>query len=213
MAPLRSLLFYVCLCLSGCGVPKREQWTERVTLHDAREVVVSRATWNQWEMNGADGMAWRRKYSIKVPNPNTGNVVRWSGRWSEKPIIVEFDRRYAYVVFVPELCNLDMKRYGNPNPPHVVLRRANGWFQSWRQVGLSDCPAPLRTINLTLHSMWGNSGQGQRRFSAEEVKALSRPSQLMDAGFTQSPIPHDWESWKYQYKHRDGYGCAGEFGK
>jgi hypothetical protein len=211
MALLRSLLFVVLLCLSGCGVPEREQWTEQVTLHDAREVPVFRATWKQWLFDGASGEAWRYKYSIKVLNPNTGKVVRWAGRWSEKPIIVEFDQQYAYIVFLPEMCNVDMTRYGNPNPPYVVMRRADGWFQRWQSVGLADYPASLRGINLILrYPLLEISDLGQTRFSAEEVRLLSRPSGI-DAGFKQSPIPHDWESWNYQYKLRDGWGCAGKF--
>lgn len=214
MALLRSLPFVVLLCLSGCGVPEREQWTEQVTLHDAREVPVSRATWKQWLFDGVSGQAWRYKYSIKARNPNTGKVIRWAGRWSEKPIIVEFDQQYAYVVFVPELCNVDMTKYGNPNPPYVVLRRADGWLQSWHPIRLADYPASLRATNLILrYPLWEISDQGQTRFSAREVRRLSRPSQMRDAGFTQSPIPHDWESWDYQYKLRDGWGCAGKFRK
>lgn len=214
MALPRSLLFVVLLCLSGCGVPEREQWTEQVTLHDGREVSVKRVAWQQWLFDDASGKAWRYRYSIKVLNPNSGKVVRWAGRWSERPIIVEFDQRYAYVVLLPEKCNVDMTRYGNPNPPYVVLRRAEGWLQRWQPIRLADYPASLRITNLILrYPLWEISDQGRTRFSAEEVRSLSRPSQTRDAGFTQSPIPHDWESWNYQYKLRDGWGCAGQFKK
>lgn len=214
MSLLRSLLVVAFLCLSGCGLPEHDQWTEQVTLHDGREVPISRGAWKQWLFDDAQGQVWRYRYSIQVVSPNTGEVVEWKGRWSEKPIIVEFDQRYTYIVFLPEKCNVDLTRYGNPNPPYVVLRRAEGWLQRWQPIRLADYPASLRITNLILrYPLWEISDQGQTRFSAEEVRSLSRPSQTRDAGFTQSPIPYDWESWNYQYKLRDGWGCAGQFKK
>jgi hypothetical protein len=214
MALPRSLLIVVLLSLSGCGVPEHEQWTEQVTLHDGRQVTVTRGAWQQWLFDGASGQAWRYRYSIKVPNPNSGQVVRWAGRWSEKPIIVEFDQRYAYVVLLPEKCDVDMTRYGNPNPPYVVMRRADGWFQRWKPIRLGDYPASLRSTNLMLrYPMWEIRDLGQTRFSADDVRRRSRPGQTMDAGFVQSPIPHDWESWNYQHKRRDGWGCADKYRK
>ena len=213
MALPRGLLLTVLLSLSGCGVPEREQWKEQVTLHDEREVPVSRVAWQQWLFDDAQGQTWRYRYSIKVVNPNSGKVVRWAGRWSERPIIVEFDQRYAYVVLLPEKCNLDMTRYGNPNPPYVVLRRADGWFQKWHQVQLGEYPASLRRINLILrYPLWEIRDRGQTYFSADEVRRLSRP-ETMDGGFKQSPIPRDWESWNYKHKLRDGWGCADKFRK
>jgi len=213
MALPRGLLLTALLSLSGCGVPEREQWKEQVTLHDEREVPVSRVAWQQWLFDDAQGQTWRYRYSIKVVNPNSGKVVRWAGRWSERPIIVEFDQRYAYVVLLPENCNLDMTRYGNPNPPYVVLRRADGWFQRWHQVQLGDYPASLRRINLIIrYPLWEIRDRGQTYFSADEVKRLSRPD-TMDGGFKQSPIPRDWESWNYKHKLRDGWGCADKFRK
>ncbi len=164
----RIVLVAVLLGLWGCGVPEHEQWTEQVTLHDGREVTVTRGAWQQWLFDGVSGQAWRYRYSIKVLNPDSGKSVRWAGRWSEKPIIVEFDQGRAYVVFVPEKCDVDMTRYGDPNPPYVVMRRADGWLQRWKQVRL---------------------------------------------GFVQSPIPHDWESWSYPHKLRDGWGCAEKYRK
>ena len=78
---------------------------------------------------------------------------------------------------------------------------------------LADYPASLRITNLILrYPLWEIPDQGQTRFSADEVRRFSRPAQTRDAGFTQSPIPHDWESWNYQYKLRDGWGCAGSSG-
>ena len=214
LALARSLLIAVLLSLLGCGVPQHEQWTEQVTLHDGREVTVTRGAWQQWLFDGASGQAWRYRYSIKVLNPNSGNVVRWAGRWSEKPIIVEFDQRHAYVVFLPEMCTVDMTRYGNPNPPYVVMRRADGWFQRWKPIRLADYPASLRSTNLMLrYPMWEIRDRGQTRFSADEVRRHSRPGQTMDGGFVQSPIPHDWESWNYQHKLRDGWGCADKYKK
>ena len=214
MVLLRSFALVAVLCLSGCGLPQHEQWTEQVTLHDGREVSASRGAWKQWLFDDAQGRVWRYKYSVKAVNPNSGKTVRWSGRWSEKPIIIEFDQTYAYIVFLPEKCTVDMSRYGSPNPPYVVLRRADGWLQRWQILKLADYPASLRSINLILaYPMWEISEQGKTRFSADEVRQLSHPQRQMDAGFKQSPIPSDWESWRYQYKLRDGWGCAGKYKK
>jgi len=95
-----------------------------------------------------------------------------------------------------------------------VLRRADGWLRRWHPIRLADYPASLRITNLILrYPLWEISDQGQTRFSAEEVMSLSRPSQTRDGGFTQSPIPHDWESWNYKHKLRDGWGCADKFRK
>jgi hypothetical protein len=56
---------------------------------------VTRGAWQQWLFDGVSGQAWRYRYSIKVVNPDSGKSVRWAGRWSEKPIIVEFDQGRA----------------------------------------------------------------------------------------------------------------------
>jgi len=181
------------------------QWQEEITLHDGRILAASRVA-NRRVAYEWGQMMGGTKFEIDVKDSTTGQKTHWDGQDNQRPLIIDFDREYAYLVYVDEECEFFTATNNRRVPPYKVLRRRTVWYGRWQELDLTSLPSSLRKINLMPRSP--NPGAATLIF-ANQLKELIDDIVHGENqnGYIQDPIPRDYESWNYKYKDKSTNGC------
>ena len=153
----------------GCATTPSEParfrtWDEEVKLNDGRVIVVSQkylcdpeATWLF-----SDRDTW---LTIDIPEFRSKPIV-----WHEKlrPLVLNVHQGKLFVVRYPGT-RVELKYYGNPQPPYVGFRYDDG---QWRRIPFTDIPEAIYETNriVALTDVHGNFANLTQKAKAREYR-------------------------------------------
>jgi hypothetical protein len=185
------------LTVSACA--ERDKWIEEVLLPDGRSVIINRSV--KIEVVQFDG--WMKAptlYSFWTTNPSTGAYVHWRGEFGMSPILLGYEAGVAFLVIVPNRCNVDLVKYGTPNPPYIALRYDRG---EWIQIPRDQLPSSFTRANMS--SDYSRYLIKDGRLSRDAIQGINRAVEFSSASHFQVEIPADFTSWNYKHKDPRGY--------
>jgi hypothetical protein len=157
------------------------------------------------------------KQTLSIGHPTTNVRITWEGDFNLEPVLFNIYGGQAYIGFTSSRCDTDLRAYGDPNPPFVVLVFTDSG--RWVQVNLSQLPDAVRRVNLIPDPESANRvkqdkillGTYTGLLLVQDVEKRNQrvwASNSIESGFIPSLIPTDFASWNFAYKKADGYKCS-----
>jgi hypothetical protein len=195
-----ALVLVSACVMSGCQADER--WIDEAALADGRTVEVDRSV----SFNFGDGelfqalKRWPNQFTFKAINPDSGKVVRWSGKKYFDPILLDFWEKIPYLVIVATNDGADLKQYGCPEILYIFFRYDEGRRQ-WTQIAPKDFPSRLLHANLSFNYETIYMKNGARQ-SKEEIDGRNALAERSSNYFITRTIPTDFAAWASQYKNQ-----------
>jgi hypothetical protein len=175
------------------------RWQEEALLHDGTKLIVERTVDRGGRQEfGQSPPIKEQKLTFTLPTSKIS--VTWKIEYSKdvgyadlSPIMLDIINDTPYLVTKPVGC-LSYNKWERPNPPYIVFRYTNKY---WQQIKLSELPQELKMPNLIISSPDRESERvNTRLITAELVKNLNSDLRQPEyKSIMREPLPQERIDW------------------